>query len=135
MAKYNPFAEKAGMRKIAEQKPQKPILQIAETLQKLGFNLQLLGSTKHVLTMLKKLDSKQVNMIKEAFVKSRHIRFMKYFFSHMPYGKHEKFKQKIMKANLEKLAHLIKVCNFLMQTKVYLFWSMSNSRGKVKRQS
>ena len=25
-------------------------------------------------------------------------------------------------ASLEKLAHLIKICGFLMQTKVYLFW-------------
>jgi hypothetical protein len=26
------------------------------------------------------------------------------------------------KASLERLAHLIKVCGFRMQTKVYLFW-------------
>jgi len=26
-----------------------------------------------------------------------------------------------MEANLEKLSHLIKVCGFLLQTKVYLF--------------
>jgi ABC-type ATPase with predicted acetyltransferase domain len=31
MAKYNPFAEKAGMRKIAEQPPPKEALKIAET--------------------------------------------------------------------------------------------------------
>jgi hypothetical protein len=28
----------------------------------------------------------------------------------------------IMKASLERLSRLIKVCGFLMQTKVYLFW-------------
>jgi hypothetical protein len=28
----------------------------------------------------------------------------------------------IMKAGLERLARLIKVCGFLLQTKVYLFW-------------
>jgi hypothetical protein len=27
-----------------------------------------------------------------------------------------------MEASLEKIAHLIKVCGFLLQTKVYLFW-------------
>jgi hypothetical protein len=32
MAKYNPFAEKAGMQKIAEQKPPKEAVKIAETL-------------------------------------------------------------------------------------------------------
>ncbi|MGB9672398.1 MAG: ATP-binding cassette domain-containing protein, partial [Candidatus Norongarragalinales archaeon] len=46
MAKYNPFAEKAGMRKIAEQPPPKEAVRIAETLQKLGFNIQLLASEK-----------------------------------------------------------------------------------------
>jgi hypothetical protein len=33
-----------------------------------------------------------------------------------------------MKAGLERLAQLIKVCGFLLQTKVYLFWK---ERGKV----
>ena len=46
MAKYNPFAEKAGMRKIAEQPPPKEALAIAEVLSKLGFNIHLLGKQK-----------------------------------------------------------------------------------------
>ena len=37
MAKYNPFAEKAGMQKIVEQPPPKEVLAIAEILQKLIF--------------------------------------------------------------------------------------------------
>jgi hypothetical protein len=32
------------------------------------------------------------------------------------------YAKEVMKANLERLAHLIKVCGFLLQTKVYLFW-------------
>jgi len=31
-----------------------------------------------------------------------------------------------MKASLEKLAHLIKICGLLLQTKVYLFWSKTD---------
>ena len=46
MAKYNPFAERAGMTKIAEQSPAKKALKIAETLRKLGFNVTFLGSKK-----------------------------------------------------------------------------------------
>jgi len=52
MAKYNPFAEKAGMQKIAEQPPPKEALAIIETLQQLGFTIQLLGSEKYVLNKL-----------------------------------------------------------------------------------
>jgi hypothetical protein len=48
---------------------------------------------------------------------------MKYFFAHLPFGRKEVYAKKVMKANLERLARLIKVCSFLMQTKVYMFWN------------
>jgi len=60
MAKYNPFAEKAGMRKIAEQPPPKEALKIAKILQKLGFNIQLLGSEKYILNKLQSLKEEQM---------------------------------------------------------------------------
>jgi ABC-type lipoprotein export system ATPase subunit len=123
MAKYNPFAEKAGMQKIAEQLPPKEALKIAELLLQLGFNTQLLGSEKYVSTKLQTLTDSDIAVIKEAFIKHSHARFMKYFFCHMPFGKKETFTKEIMKANIERLTRLIKVCGFLMQTKVYLFWS------------
>jgi len=122
MAKYNPFAEKAGMQKIVEQPPPKEALKIAETLREFNFNVQLLGSEKYVLKKLRTLSSKNAARIREAFCKHSNVRFMKYFFYHMPFGKKEEYAKEIMKADLERLAHLIKVCGFLMQTKVYLFW-------------
>jgi len=57
------------------------------------------------------------------------MRFMKYFFPHQLFGKREAYTKEIRKASLERLAHLIKVCDFLMQTKVYLFWGSVNSQG------
>jgi len=33
----------------------------------------------------------------------------------------------LMKASFERLSRLIKVCGFLMQTKVYLFWKNLNA--------
>jgi hypothetical protein len=122
MAKYNPFAEKAGMQKIAEQPPPKEALAIAETLQQLGFNIQLLESEKYILNKLQALSEKEIQTIREAFIKHCHTRFMKYFFCHMPFGKKEAYAKAVIKASLERLIHLIKVCGFLMQIKVYLFW-------------
>jgi hypothetical protein len=122
MAKYNPFGEKAGMRKIAKQPPPKEALKIAETLQHLGFNIQLLGSEKYVLNKLQTLSDESLKKLREAFIKHCHARFMKYFFCHIPFGKKEVYAKEVMKANLERLAHLIKVCGLLLQTKVYLFW-------------
>jgi len=52
MAKYNPFAEKAGIKKIAEQQPLPGILKIASLLEKLSFSLQFLSSEKYVLRKL-----------------------------------------------------------------------------------
>ncbi|MBS7621328.1 hypothetical protein KEJ32_04375 [Candidatus Bathyarchaeota archaeon] len=124
MAKYNPFAEKAGMQKITEQPPPKQALAIAETLKQLGFNIHLLGSEKYVLAKLKSLSEKEIATIREAFTKHCHVRFMKYFSSHIPFGRKEAYRKDIRKASLERLTHLIKACGFLIQTKVYLFWQI-----------
>jgi len=122
MAKYNPFAEKAGMQKIAEQPPPKEALKIAELLMQLGFSIQLLGSEKYVLTKLQTLTNKDIAVIREAFIKHSHARFMKYFFCHMPFGRKKAYTEEVRKVSLERLVHLVKVCGFLMQIKIYLFW-------------
>ena len=46
----------------------------------------------------------------------------------LTYGKTKLFKEKVDKADLEKLAKLIKIVDMLLQTKVYLFWS--TEKGK-----
>ena len=82
MAKYNPFAEKAGMKKVAEQSPPKEAIGILETLQDFGFDDQLLGSGKYVLEKLQTLDD--IERIKQAFVRYSHPRFMKAFSHQLP---------------------------------------------------
>jgi hypothetical protein len=47
---------------------------------------------------------------------------MKSFSYHLPFGTKDAYVKEIMAADLNKLANLIKICGFLMQTKVYLFW-------------
>jgi hypothetical protein len=48
---------------------------------------------------------------------------MKYFFSHIPFGRKEAYAKAVIEASLERLTRLIKVCEFLTQAKVYLFWN------------
>src|SRR5665647_1941728 len=43
MAKYSPFAEKAGMQKVAEQQSTESVSKVSKVILELGFNLQLLG--------------------------------------------------------------------------------------------
>ena len=104
------------------QRAPKEALAIAEILRQLDFDIQLLGSEKYVLNKLQNLSDEDLEKLREAFIKHCHTRFMKYFFPHLLFGHKKVYVEEIKKAGLERLAHLIKVCGFLMQTKVYLFW-------------
>ena len=123
MAKYNPFFEKAGMRKIAESQPVKEALKITQVLNKLGFDATYLRSPKYVLKKLACLNTQDLSVLKTAFSENKHPRFMKEFSFHDPYGRSKFYKDALETADLEKLTKLINVCAMLLQTKVYLFWS------------
>jgi ABC-type ATPase with predicted acetyltransferase domain len=122
MAKYNPFAEKAGMKKIVEQPPSRDVRKVVEVLQKLGFDCQLLSSGKYVAAKLATLSNSDLARLKQAFIRHKHPRFLKVFSFNMPYGTGDAYRKHVEQADLSQLAHLIKICGFLMQTKSYLFW-------------
>ncbi len=131
MAKYSPFAEKAGMQKIAEQKSIETVNLLSKALSELGFDMQLLGSERYVRAKLEGLSLEQVRKLKEAFIRNKHPRFKKEFSAtrHKPFGETVDYVKAIQNANLEKTAKLIKIVGMLLQTKVYLFWSAS---GKAR---
>ncbi len=104
------------------------LINIAEVLDIVGFNTQLLGSSKYVLARLQWLKASQLDRVKEAFIRNKQPRFMKQFFSSLPYGRHNLFKEKIREANLKTLVRLIKICGLLLQTKVYLYWKRHRAR-------
>ena len=124
MAKYTPFAEKAGMRKVAEQQSVESISKISSVLLDLGFDMHLLGSERYVKAKLENLTSAQLSKVREAFVKNSHPRFKKEFASsrHQPFGKTSDYIKGIENADSAKIAKLIKLVGMLLQTKVYLFW-------------
>lgn len=124
MAKYNPFAEKAGMQKIAEQKSVESVSEVSNALSELGFDLQLLGSERYVKEKLQGLSPAQLEKLKGSLIKNKHPRFKKEFAvtRHQPYGKTSEYIQSIQNAEMPKIAKLIKLVGILSQTKVYLFW-------------
>jgi len=75
------------------------------------------------------LKTDDVKLIREAFSKYNHPQFMKYFFAHQPFGKKQEYTLKILHANIETLAHLIKICGLLLQMKVYLFWEKPQEKS------
>ncbi len=125
MAKYSPFAEKAGMRKVAEQRTVESVLAVSEALLELGFDLQLLGSERYVTAKLANLTAPQLERLKRAFVKCMHPRFKKEFAvsRHRLFGTTTDYRQCIRDVDLGKLARLVKLAGLLSQSKVYLFWS------------
>jgi hypothetical protein len=57
---------------------------------------------------------------------------MKAFSYHLPFGAKQAYCEEITCLNLQKLAHLIKICGFLMQTRVYLFWKARYQEEELK---
>jgi hypothetical protein len=58
----------------------------------------------------------------EEFVQDACLDFYEAFSYHLPFGVKKAYREEIDRLNKERLAYLIKICGFLMQTKVYLFW-------------
>jgi hypothetical protein len=122
MAKYNPFFERAGMRKVWEVGPPEHALAIRDYLIHLGFDVTFLGSPKYVLTKLESLGAQDLLGLREVFKQNVIPRLLKEFFFHLPYGKAAKYREAVKTASLEKLTKLINIVALLLQTKVYLFW-------------
>ena len=125
MAKYSPFAEKAGMKNIAQQQSVESVLSVSKVFLELGFDLQLLGSERYIKETLESLSPAQISLLKEVFIKSKHPRFQKEFTinRHQPFGKTSDYVESLKNADIPKMAKLIKIVGMLLQTKVYLFWA------------
>ncbi len=130
MAKYSPFAQKAGMQKVIEQQSVESVKSLTQTLLKLDFNLQLLGSQRYVGAKLQNLTEEQIKELKTAFMASKHPRFKKEVASsrNNPYGKTSDYLTYVQTADSLKIGRLIKILSMLSQTKVYLFWKRQNDR-------
>jgi GNAT superfamily N-acetyltransferase len=128
MAKYSPFAEKAGMTKIAQQQGTSSVAKVTNTLSQLGFDLQLLGSERYVQEKLERLNVAQIVQLKEAFTKNPHPRFKRA----LPLGSGNcksktAYALSIQEADLSRIAKLIKIAAVLSQAKVYLFWKKNGA--------
>jgi ABC-type ATPase with predicted acetyltransferase domain len=117
MARYNPFAEHAGMTRICESQPDKSILESVTKLEKLGFTSYLLAVPEYNKQKLKE----QVPEVKEI------LEGFSYPYNRRIAGAHGRFTKENYKEwlqNVEKceLARAISRLAQLNQTKVYLFW-------------
>jgi hypothetical protein len=103
--------------------PLESVIEIAELLSKLRFDLPLLSSERYVLETLSNLKPEEIEELRRLFSKNKHPRFKKEFTAgrHKPFGKTSDYLEAVENADLTKLAKLIKLVGMLMQEKVYLF--------------
>jgi len=117
MARYNPFAEHAGMTRVCESKPDKSILEAVAKLEKLGFTPYLLAIPEYNKRMLKG----QVPQVKEILSK------LSYPYNRRIAGQHghftvQDYQKWLKKAERSDLAQALRRLAQLNQSKVYLFW-------------
>jgi GNAT superfamily N-acetyltransferase len=130
MAKYNPFAEKAGMQKIMESKPNMNLLHAIGQLQKLGFDPLMLGGINQNQRIIGHVErGKVVSILEELSGKEGMLRKRLLALSSV-YPSHEEFLEKLKRASSGDLAVVLKRLAFLAQTKTYLFWRSSGNRSK-----
>lgn len=117
MARYNPFAEHAGMTKVCESKPDESVLMAVSELEKLGFTPYLLAVPEYTKGMLRKLAS-HVKEILSSFG---------YPYNRRIAGVHgqftmEDYRRWLKKADINHISQALRRLAQLNQTKVYLFW-------------
>jgi hypothetical protein len=122
MARYNQFAEHAGMTRIGESKPDKSILEAIEKLEQLGFTAYLLAVAEY---NKQKIDGK-VKQVKEI------LSSFSYPYNRRTAGAHGNFKNKdyrqwLENANKKELSKALTRLSQLNQPKIYIFWQKLHS--------
>jgi len=122
MAQYNPFAERAGMKKILVKEPTKKIVEAVDRLKKLGFNPPLLASRSYNERTLSILDAKGLAYVHETLLGVDRHYYRRLARAQTPYLKKTDFVKWLAAAEAGSLAWSLQILGILAQTKAYLYW-------------
>jgi GNAT superfamily N-acetyltransferase len=128
MAKYNPFFEKAGMRRIAESKPNVNLLHALGQLEGLGFHSVMLGCVGENLRIIRCVGRGKVVRVLEGLSRKDGVVRKRLLGLSAVYPSHGEFLEKLSRVSVEGLAVVLKRLAFLAQTKTYLFWRKSDNK-------
>ncbi|MDG6222935.1 MAG: ATP-binding cassette domain-containing protein [Candidatus Bathyarchaeota archaeon] len=117
MARYNPFAEHAGMVRVCNSKPDKTILEAISKLEKLGLTSYLLSVPEYNKQKLKG----NVTSVKEILEKFSYPYNRRIAGAHGNFTKGDYFKW-LQNTEESELARALTRLAQLNQSKVYLFW-------------
>lgn len=117
MSKYNPFAERAGMKKICESRIGQKVLNVVAALEKLEWIPFMLAVPEYNKRMLEgKVDRVKSILTKFSFPYSRRIAGQHTHFTTKDY------KKWLKEASINHLSLALRRLAQLNQTKVYVFW-------------
>ena len=117
MARYNPFAEHAGMKRVCEAKPDMSIVEAVAKLEKLCFTSYLLAVQEHNRRLLKdKIQQVKAILCSFSYPYNRRIAGSNGHFTM------ECYRKWLKKAELDDLSRALRRLAQLNQSKVYLFW-------------
>jgi ABC-type ATPase with predicted acetyltransferase domain len=122
MAKYNPFFEKAGMKKVAETVPDPKTLQILDKLRTLSVNPVFLTSEKMNKNLLDKMNAQEIVEVKSALKTVSGVYRKRVVSVKQAFVNKTDYQTIINNADNTKLAKMLRILGFLAQTKVYLIW-------------
>ena len=123
MARYNPFFEMAGMRKVAESKLNVHVASALEKLEVLGFDVSLLSGLSYGERVVSEVGREPIlGVLEELSLKDGGVRRRLVCLRNV-YPKHGEFMAKLVELDVAGLAKALKRLSFLAQVKAYLFWS------------
>jgi hypothetical protein len=122
MARYNSFAEKAGMRLIMTREPHPAIAGAVEALSRLGFNPALMGSRGYNERALGGLGEGERELLRRALLGVPSQYYKRLSRKGDAYVRSQEFEPWLRAQDDGSLAHALKTLSILNQTKAYLYW-------------
>jgi GNAT superfamily N-acetyltransferase len=123
MARYNPFAERAGMKLVQVNEPHDSITKAIESLHDLGFNPVLLASARSNEDILDTIQLDQIRSLRTMLLSISTIYYKRLSRNSRPYVKRAEFKAWLDEQPNPSLARTLATLSILSQTKAYLYWS------------
>ena len=123
MARYNPFAERAGMVRVCETQPDEKLLKAVELLEELGFDRRLLASERYVLQKLAAMGEGELDQVRSALLRyAKTPGIMRALLPGKTIVRPGEWAEGLAKAGPRELAKLIRTLASAISPKVYLIW-------------
>ena len=129
MARYNPFAERAGMRLVQVNEPHDSIVKAIEGLRGLGFNPVLLASARSNQAILDGIQSDQLRSLRTVLLGISTIYYKRLSRSSRPYVKRAEFREWLDAQDNGSLGRALVTLSVLGQCKAYLYWGRAAGLG------